>query len=1040
MEQGTKSIEESSELSLQPRARGQTSGAGIFGLLNYLASGSYRISPWWSQQRDTDLENFWRDSDKLSGALGQLIAKIATVPVRVMPRDTRLKRHQVEAEEYTIRLNGESEFGAGWPVFIGKWLQDWWACDNGAFMEIIGDGDPLGPIEGAATGVANMDSWRCVRTGDPEFPVRYLRPSGGWIKYHRTRVAFAADMPSAREDMFGVGTCAISRCVQAAQNLMDIAAYKQEKLGSRPKRGMIIGKGVRTDAILDSIEMAEEQMDNRALRIFAQLPVIGDLPTDAQVELLDLVTADGFDEETSTRLGMFTVALAFGVPIRWLWPAATTGATKADAMYQHIAGLGGGVGHVLQTLTLLLGGDPRGSRHETGKFLPPYLKIDFDFQDDEQDRARAEIQEKRAITRNANLETGVINERVAREQALDAGDLTPVQFAQLELDAGRLPGGEPVSSLFLTPREPFLMWLDLGVPSPLSISVNDPLDMLAEIDQAAVRVQDALVNSGNATRKENAEQALAALNQLKTLYAPLAQQAVQSSVLARLRGQPSPEQEAEKAFDYGVSVGGVIGGELARGEGGRFINAQELLAQTRAGMLARMRDAAGDVGTNSAASKKGQNREAIAEAMGIPVDMLDGLAGMKMGTTDQATMEALAAQGYAEVQPNGDITMTTAGRSMLAAANSGDVDKAKVARAKAQTPKASAKPKAGSSGSSSDKPSAEERKREKEEQERKEREENKQEVAEAITERLPQSEFNALDSFNNGEDLTPDEQGRLARLGMVEIDEDGNARLTTEGKRLVSAAEKGDVRAAKDALSNASSKVAKTQEKANNYLEKADEVEATAQDKITEVQEDIDTLKAQRDEAIAEMQQQSTELATQANSLNTAADTALATSTSLLEQANAMQAEIDLMTDADERQRAITRQQELRDEAQSQREEAESLREQSTSLREQSLEITGLIQETQTKVADRLAELEERMVDIQQTAEERANDYREEADRLIDSVGGGTTVTSGKQLPWWKRLFRRKPTVEERLKRYEEIADSEVNAALIKVIEDETTH
>jgi len=207
--EATKDVDTLREESQQPRARGDHS-SGFTGILHYLSSGSSFVSPWWSPQRDKELGEFWKGSDKLSGAMSLLISKVVSVPVRVEPRDSSLKKHVRDAEDFTIRLNEESDFGQGLTETLSKCLEDWWGTDNGMFMEIIGEGDKSGPIEGPALGIAHLDSQRCTRLSSPEYPILYQRPDGGRSKIHWTRVAFAADMPSAREEMNGVGFSAIS--------------------------------------------------------------------------------------------------------------------------------------------------------------------------------------------------------------------------------------------------------------------------------------------------------------------------------------------------------------------------------------------------------------------------------------------------------------------------------------------------------------------------------------------------------------------------------------------------------------------------------------------------------------------------------------------------------------------------------------------------------------------------------------------------------------------------------------------------------------
>jgi len=518
--EATKSVELAREQSIQARAR-EGVVFGTSNVLLYLSTVGQLVAPWWSKQRDLDLDDFWKKCPHLSGALSMLVSKVATVPIRVEPRDTGVKAHFRQAEDFTIMLVEESDFGSGWVDALSKGLTDFWATDNGVFLEITGDGKKDKPIEGMPTGLEHLDSHQCTRTGDPEFPVLYQDIDGKLYKLHHTRVAFASDMPSSRARMKGVGYCATSRVLDIAQNLYDDVIYKQEKMGSRPLRAILLGKGISTTVIEDALTISNEAFDNQGFSRYAKLPLIGDIAPEAALQLLSLSQLpDGFDEEKDVTLGMFAMALGFNVPIRWIWPAAVTGATRADAMYQHIAGLGGGVGKVLRILTTMLGGSERGSRHSQGKFLPPHLKLVFDFQDDEQDRMRADIRETRAKTRATDVGTGVITVRVAREQALEDGDLTRAQFNEMELADGRTPDGADVLSLFGSPDEDMQRLLDLGVDNPLVVSEHDAPEMVERIQAKMVEDQTAMYERGTPAMKAKVEQALAALKKLLTLYEP----------------------------------------------------------------------------------------------------------------------------------------------------------------------------------------------------------------------------------------------------------------------------------------------------------------------------------------------------------------------------------------------------------------------------------------------------------------------------------------------------------------------------------------
>ena len=159
----------------------------------------------------------------------------------------------------------------------------------------------------------------CTRTGDPEFPIIYQDTDGKRYKMHYTRVAFSSQMPSPSATMNGVGFCAVSRCINIAQNILDILVYKQEKLGSRPQRSiMVTSGGLDPDVVRSAFIQAESQMQAQQLRRYSKTVVIGheDMP-DAKLDLIDLASLpDGFDERESIILGMAAIALAFGMDAR----------------------------------------------------------------------------------------------------------------------------------------------------------------------------------------------------------------------------------------------------------------------------------------------------------------------------------------------------------------------------------------------------------------------------------------------------------------------------------------------------------------------------------------------------------------------------------------------------------------------------------------------------------------------------------------------------------------------------------------------------
>lgn len=450
------------EASIQSHVRDNSQHTA---LILALSAGTEVLPPWWSARRDVELRKFWKKVDPLAGAVYALESKMATIPFRVEPKDYTIRAHQFQADRFAFMLANATEWGKGWPTFFGKWNQDLLTQDNGAFAEIIGEGDPDGPIIGMPLSIASLDSGRCTRTSNPEFPVVYQAMDGKRYRLHYTRVAFASLQPSPIAEMHDVGFCSISKCVNIAQNLLDIMVYNQEKLGSRPTRSMMVTSGgLDPDDIRAAFALANEAQNNAMLSRFSKTVVVGSGSiTEAKVETHDLSSLpDGFNYETSFSIGLAAIALAFGVDARELWPMTSTGSTRADALIQHLKAQTKGIGHLLAVAEQSI----------FTKVLPDTVTAAFDYSDDAQDRQVAEIKQLRAERHAVDLtQTQSVDKRTVREQMLSDADITQAQFEQMELESGRLDDGSPVLQVFYDPEYNSL--LRLGMPDPLDTIAND---------------------------------------------------------------------------------------------------------------------------------------------------------------------------------------------------------------------------------------------------------------------------------------------------------------------------------------------------------------------------------------------------------------------------------------------------------------------------------------------------------------------------------------------------------------------------------------
>lgn len=541
-------IDQSAQSRFDDDPDGNTAGSGIANVLTGLIRAGELLPAWYSRQRDIDLFRFFMQSDHLQAAEYKISTKLSAIQPRVVPRDSNIKSSISLADDFNGLLFESWEMGQGWQVGFGKDITDLLTRDNGFFREITGDGPKDGPIKGMPTGSASLDPTRCVRTNSPEFPVIYHDTNGDRYKFHHSRVMFAAQSPSSLATMHGVGRCWITRAVNTAQSLIDILLYKQEKLGSRPLRQMLIGKGITADQLWGAVVDAEEGMDNAGLRRFAKTVVVGSQSTDIDVVQRDLANIpDGFDERTSIELGMFAIALAAGIPPRDLWPASTTGATRADAESQHTSG-SAGYQSILDLFAFMIGGSPLGSRQSfRGKFLPRSLRLVFDFVDDEQDNRAAKNSSIRATTRERDIGDGVINVRVAREQAMAASDINKAQFEDLELEDGRLPDGSSTLNLFLSTDPDLQRLLSISTPNPLDVEANrgNTEFILEQINDALLLVQMQEVNASTVNIKQQAKQAERALTDLRQLYSPEPEIEGGVDEMADAEGSPPSDVETE---------------------------------------------------------------------------------------------------------------------------------------------------------------------------------------------------------------------------------------------------------------------------------------------------------------------------------------------------------------------------------------------------------------------------------------------------------------------------------------------------------------
>jgi len=478
-------------------------------ILPLMAGASSIAPPWWSFERDMFLRNFWKKSSHLSMMVYTAQNMLVNTPMTVVAKDPSIVSHADQAELLTYLLMNVSEFGESLLIAKTRFVEDYLTQDNGGFMEVIGPGDPAGPIEGLPHAVRHLDSRFCWRTGNPTYPVVYhdYNDNGKGYKLHRTRVVYMSQMTSSDSTRNGVGFSAVSRSLQFAQHLYDIMVHKQEKLGSRPISKMLVGSGFKGSEIMQAVLAANRAMTNQNLSRYSRVVGIGSEDVNAKLDTVDLNDFDPFDESTGVTFAMYGMAASFGIPIQEVWPIS--GASS---------GRGGDMQESRQRGKLPAEFHQELDQQLSQKFLPPQLTMVSDWSDDYQDEREALNQDIRSRNIERTLKSESITVRTAREKMLDKGDLERDQFRQMELEAGRLENGQHISVLFYRKDDPYKKLLDLGVEFPTALRSNDKDEMLDAISEAMAKVLIELATTTSRRKRGRYDECLAALHWLYKEY------------------------------------------------------------------------------------------------------------------------------------------------------------------------------------------------------------------------------------------------------------------------------------------------------------------------------------------------------------------------------------------------------------------------------------------------------------------------------------------------------------------------------------------
>jgi hypothetical protein len=378
------------------------------------------IPPWsyYPQWRDGYLRLLSKREPIMAGCLYSVVSRIKSLPWNI--------KGGRNVKAYYQDLFGMADGGAGYGQFVSKIVTDLLTQDNGAFVELVGAGKPDRPLVGRVTELYHLDSAQCWRTFDPEFPVIYTNPlDNSYHRLHKTRVIMLSSQPQPDERARNVGLCAVSRTLKIMQIMRHIQQYKEEKISGKFKRGFIYGNGLTDKQFKQATAVADANAENNNFMVYNEIPVLLSMMQDMKLNVLDLASLpDGFNFKEEMDIYVYSLALGFGVDAREFWPATASGATKADASVQHMKAQGKGIADITKMLETAFNWQLMPSNGSA--------EIEYDNKDDEQDKAKADIDTVRITNVQLMQQNGNISAQEGRALLIAQGVIDPKQLVVSE--------------------------------------------------------------------------------------------------------------------------------------------------------------------------------------------------------------------------------------------------------------------------------------------------------------------------------------------------------------------------------------------------------------------------------------------------------------------------------------------------------------------------------------------------------------------------------------------------------------------------------
>lgn len=284
----------------------------------------------------------------------------------------------------------------GWRMSFGGSALSYYTSDIGSVTELGRNGED-GPLDS----LYFVDPARCTLTGNFDSPLKYRPASGGNEQVWRSNDYFrVVSLPDTDEATYGLGYCALSRCIELAKIMIGIYQYDNEMLLNRAPRGLLLLKGITQEQWEDAMQAREARLDGDEKKYYGAVNILASLDPgvelDAQLVALSSLPAE-FNQQIFTDLLMYGYSVCFGYDPREFWPVSAGAlgtATETEAQHRKAGGKGG--------LDFTLGFAERLQEE-----LPNTLQFEFEERDLDGELANATVEQAQADVVTSIYESGL---------------------------------------------------------------------------------------------------------------------------------------------------------------------------------------------------------------------------------------------------------------------------------------------------------------------------------------------------------------------------------------------------------------------------------------------------------------------------------------------------------------------------------------------------------------------------------------------------------------------------------------------------------